>query len=157
MDLNCMYEQESSLGYLVHKAARLMQKMMRHDLGPAPTPAYLPVILWLLEEDGQTQGELSRRARVEQPSMHETLHRMEKENLVLRRPDRNDKRKQRIFLTRKARHLSDKLLPWLDGNNRLMREGISNAEFAVFDRALRRMILNMDTYLDQKDLTASSE
>jgi len=140
-----MYDREESLGYLINQAARLTHKTMRAQLGPSsPHPAYLPVLLWLLEEDGQTQAELCRRGRIEQPSMAELLKRRERDALIYRERDAGDRRKQQVYLTEKARSLSGMLLTWLEESNRLIRREISDRELAAFLLTLRRMIANME-------------
>lgn len=145
-----MYERKTSLGYLINQAARLTHKTMRLQLGPSsPHPAYLPIMLWLLEQDGQTQAELCRRARMEQPSMAEIVKRMERDGLILRRPDENDKRRQKLYLSKKAKNLSENLTGWLDEHNAVMRKGVSNRDLAILLSALQQVIANMEAYADQ--------
>lgn len=45
-----------------------------------------PVLLALLEEDGLTQSELSRRLDIEQPTTANTLQRMQRDGLIHREP-----------------------------------------------------------------------
>lgn len=140
-----MYQREDSLGYLINQAARLTHKSMRLQLGPdSPHPSYLPVMLWLREEDGQTQAALARRAGIEQPSMAELVKRMERDGLLIRKPDPDDRRRQRLFLSAKAKRYSGKLLDWLEQHNAAINHDVSSRDHAVFVRVLRQMIANME-------------
>ncbi len=153
-----LFDRENSLGHLINQAARLTHKTMRQQLGlSCPNPAYVPVVLWLLEKDGQTQAELCRRARIEQPSMAEIVKRMERDGLIRRRPDEQDKRRQRLYLSVKARRLSNRLLPVLEQGNAFIRDGLSDRDISVFTRALRRMIENMEEYVRRTEQTRSNK
>jgi DNA-binding MarR family transcriptional regulator len=62
-------------------------------------PSYGSVLLPLFEEDGLRMGELARRARLSKQAMTELVPRLERDNLVERRPDPSDGRASLIFLT----------------------------------------------------------
>ncbi len=140
-----MYERENSIGYLINQAARLTHKTMRLQLGPeSPHPAYLPVLLWLREKNGQSQADLCGRAGIEQPSMAELLKRMQKDGLLTRKPDPTDSRRKQLFLTSKAKRYSSQLLAWLDAHNAAIAKEVTPADRAKFMYVLRQMISNME-------------
>jgi DNA-binding MarR family transcriptional regulator len=62
-------------------------------------PSYGSVLLPLFEEDGLRMGELARRSRLSKQAMTELVPRLERDNLVERRPDPSDGRASLIFLT----------------------------------------------------------
>lgn len=62
-------------------------------------PAYLGVLLSLWNEDGLKANELGKRAGLEPSTMTGLLDRMERDGLVKREPDPNDRRAHRIHLT----------------------------------------------------------
>jgi DNA-binding MarR family transcriptional regulator len=62
-------------------------------------PAYLGVLLALWNEDGLKANDLSKRAGLEPSTMTGLLDRMERDGLVKRQPDPNDRRANRIHLT----------------------------------------------------------
>ncbi len=59
----------------------------------------LPVLVALKHRRALSQSELARIARVEQSSMAQLLNRMERDGLIERIPDPNDKRSRLISLT----------------------------------------------------------
>lgn len=73
-------------------------------------PGQFPVLLELWNEDGLTQRELLDRLDVEQATLANTLSRMERDGLVLRRPHPRDRRATCIFLTERARAIREPAL-----------------------------------------------
>jgi DNA-binding MarR family transcriptional regulator len=65
-------------------------------------PAYLGVLLSLWNEDGLKANELGKRAGLEPSTMTGLLDRMERDGLVKREPDPNDRRAHRIHLTKEG-------------------------------------------------------
>ena len=66
----------------------------------------LGVLLRLVEADGLTQAELSRRQRVEAPSMCRMVDRLARDGLVERRPDAADRRVARVAITATGRDVA---------------------------------------------------
>jgi len=92
-----------SLGYQIALLNRLYDRRLQDalsDLGVAPGQ-FAPLVM-LFEQDGLTQAELCRRINVEQPTMANTLDRMERDGLIERRPDREDRRRATVHLTARA-------------------------------------------------------
>ena len=65
-------------------------------------PAYLGVLLALWDEDGLKATELGKRAGLEPSTMTGLLDRMERDGVVKREPDPNDRRANRIHLTQEG-------------------------------------------------------
>src|SRR3954465_515099 len=95
-----------SLGYQIGLLSRLFDRRLQEVLkvhGVAPGQ-FAPLVM-LFEQDGLTQAELCRRINVEQPTMANTLERMERDGLIKRKPDRDDKRRAMVHLTARAREM----------------------------------------------------
>lgn len=94
---------EQSLGYMVNWAARLFAREMDEALRPfGLMSGQLPVIFALADGKQQPQRELVRLAAVEQSTMAKTLARMERDGLIQRTPDPNDRRSALISLSSSA-------------------------------------------------------
>ncbi len=65
-------------------------------------PAYLGVLLALWNEDGLKANELGKRAGLEPSTMTGLLDRMERDGVLKRKPDPNDRRANRIHLTKEG-------------------------------------------------------
>jgi len=129
---------------LINLAARLTHKAARLRLGSIGAwPGQIPILLWLLQEDGVIQRDLVDWVGMEQSSVAEHLKRMEREGLVIRRRSNDDRRMFRIYLTPKARELSTEVLDELEGGARLFTRGVSKANLKVFEDVLRHVIQNI--------------
>ena len=97
---------EDSLGYQINRLARLFEQALRERTAAlGVVPGQFPALLALYVEDGLTQSELSRQVSVEQPTMANTLNRMERDGLIHRTVDPRDRRRVPVHLTDRAREL----------------------------------------------------
>lgn len=88
---------------MVNWAARLFAREMDEALRPfGLMSGQLPVIFALADGKPQPQRELVRVAAVEQSTMAKTLARMERDGLIQRTPDPNDRRSALISLSSSA-------------------------------------------------------
>ncbi|GAA1394999.1 MarR family winged helix-turn-helix transcriptional regulator [Luteococcus peritonei] len=93
-------------GFLVNLVARQLERRMAEALRPLGlTPAYLPVMISLAQVQPQTQTGLAVALDIRQPTMAQTLGRMERDGLITRAPDSHDRRATSITLTDKAEGL----------------------------------------------------
>jgi DNA-binding MarR family transcriptional regulator len=100
------FEKTQSAGYLTNHLARLFAHALHERIRPLGlAPAQFMTLLELWAEDGLTQRDLVERLDVEQATMANTLARMARDGLVLRRPHPQDGRAQQVWLTQKARDL----------------------------------------------------
>ncbi len=90
--------------YLISRAALSITSHLKKGFSDEGAdiikPAYLGVLLALWDEDGLKANELGKRAGLEPSTMTGLLDRMEKDDLLRREPDPNDRRAHRIYLTR---------------------------------------------------------
>jgi DNA-binding MarR family transcriptional regulator len=68
-------------------------------------PSFGSVLVPLFEEDGLRMGELARRARLAKQTMTTMVRLVEREGLVVRRPDPDDARSMRVHLTNRGRRV----------------------------------------------------
>ncbi|MCA9223843.1 MAG: MarR family transcriptional regulator, partial [Planctomycetales bacterium] len=93
-----------SLGYQLGVVTRAYDRRLMAALAAlGVAPGQFPALMMLYEKDGLTQADLCRRIGVEQPTMANTLKRMERDGLIRRSDDDGDKRRSFIHLTDKAR------------------------------------------------------
>lgn len=96
-----------NLGYLLAKASQRWNEQLQAGFAEAGYPevraSYGSVLIPLLEEDGLRMGEIARRARLSKQTMTTMVRLCERDGLVERRPDPDDRRATRVHLTAKAR------------------------------------------------------
>lgn len=141
MDLDVL----STPGHLISLAARGFARLSEARLKPLGFGVgHLPVLVALRDGEASTQRDLARFAKIEQPPMAQMLARMERDGLILRRPDPRDGRSSRITLTEAARsRLPDAIAVLLQGNREVL-EGFSDEEAGQFIALLTRLIGNLD-------------
>ncbi len=101
------------------------------------------VIAHLKGRDGQTQSELAERLLIEKAPVGTLIDKLEAAGLVERRPDPNDRRVKRVFITHKA----EPLFPDIEDSIKELREtsmhGLSTDEQEQLHRLLAKIHLNL--------------
>ncbi len=102
---------EQSLGYQINLLGRLFARALERRLAPHGVAlGQFPLLLMLWEEQGITQSEIARRLTLEQPTVANTLKRMERDGLVAFAPDPENRRQVLVTLTDKGRALENPLI-----------------------------------------------
>jgi len=139
------FDRDTSAGYLTNHMARLFARHL--DAGIRPLGLSLgafPALLHLWEKDGLTQKELVERLHIEQPTMANTLARMERDGLLRRVKDEADARIQRIWLTEKGRAMEREATRAALAVNARALDDLSEVERAQFLNLMRRVILTLN-------------
>ncbi len=132
---------EESTTYLVNLAARLFGHALHARISPQGVAVgQWPFLMFLWEEDGLTQRELSRRISIEEPTTARTLDRMERDGLISRERNARDRRQVNVFLTERGRELRDELVPYALEVNALATHGLSEQDKAKINSLLSYMI-----------------
>ncbi len=144
------FDRDTSLGYVVNHLARVFEQALYRRIVPhGARPGQFPVLLCLWAEEGLTQAELTRRLAIEQPTMANTLKRMERDGLIVRRPDARDGRRALVYLTDRGRDLQAVLTGQAAEVNGIAGADVSEEEKALFLDLARRMIARLEA--DQPD------
>jgi MarR family transcriptional regulator, organic hydroperoxide resistance regulator len=132
-----MEQIQDTLGY---KLAQLCKAHRNHvDLALRELDLHVGqemILLQLWREDGVPQSHLVDRLCVEPPTVTKMLQRMEREELVERRPDPDDARVSRVYLTARGRSLEEPVRRvWLDLEQQLTA-GLTIPEQLLLQRLL---------------------
>ena len=135
----------STPGHLISLAARGFARLSEARLKPLGFGVgQLPVLVALRDGEADTQRDLARFAKTEQPPMAQMLARMERDGLISRTPDPADRRSSRIVLTDTAQaRLPDAVETLLQGNQEALN-GFTDAETLQLVSLLKRLIANLD-------------
>jgi len=120
---------DRSIGYQVRLTHRLLQRALQLRIQPHGVSLgmwYYLRTLW--DEDGLTQGDLSRRLGTMEPTTLAAIASMEREGLVRRERSLEDRRKVHVFLTDKAKDLEPQLLPLAIQVGRVATRALSESE-----------------------------
>lgn len=136
---------EALVGFWINLASRTIVRVVDGRLRPLGFAlSQLPVLRALAEGGSLPQKDLARIARVEQPTMAEMLARMERDGLVEREPNPEDKRASLTSLTRSARTRFPKAREILLEGERQALAGFTDQERALLVDLLQRVVKNLD-------------
>jgi MarR family transcriptional regulator for hemolysin len=146
------FEALSTPGHLISLAARGFARLAEARLKPLGFGVgHLPVLIALRDGVADTQRDLARFAKIEQPSMAQMLSRMERDGLVRRTPDALDGRSSRVALTPIAQtRLPDACEALFQGNREAL-SGFTEGEAAQLIGLLTRVIANLDRMTNADD------
>ncbi len=137
------FDRSHSAGYLINHLARIFEQALAERIGPLGlAPGQFPVLLALWEEDGLTQSALVERLDVEQPTMANTLSRMERDGLVVRTPHGEDRRARIVRLTPRARALEGPATDAASAVNAALLAGLSEQARDAFIAAMRAIVVS---------------
>ena len=109
--------------------------------------SYRHVMKPLMENDGLTQLDLVKITKLKAPTISITLRNMEREGIVRREKNDNDRRETHVFITDKGRAMHAKVLEAFDKAEKLMLDGLSDKELESVRILLDKMIGNLKTEL----------
>jgi len=139
---------EAQVTTLINLAARLTAKAARIRMGAIGAwPGQIPLLLWLLEQDGLIQKELVQRSSMEQSTVAEHLERMERDGLVYRQRGIEDRRQYQFFLTEEGRRTTAALVRTLESGARTFTRGIPKADLDLFEQVLHQIIERLDAFV----------
>ncbi|WP_038687324.1 MarR family winged helix-turn-helix transcriptional regulator [Stenotrophomonas rhizophila] len=131
--------------FLIKQVARELSRVAETQLRPLGLGmASLPVLEAVRQGKATTQAELARLLRVEQPSMAQTLARLERDQLIRRSPDPHHPRAQRIELTALALQRLPQAREILNEGNTRMLADFSVDETMRLTSFLQRLSANLD-------------
>ena len=142
------YDRKRNVGYLVNHAGRLFARALDRRLaayGVSHGPFPLLLVLW--EEERITQSEIARRLDIEQPTVANTLKRMERDGWVTTEPDPANARRVLIVLTAKGRELETALIREAEAVNAMASQALEATEIESLRTALAKVIANLSASL----------
>jgi DNA-binding MarR family transcriptional regulator len=138
--------QEQTISFLLNSICRAQRSSVSDALALLGLYAGQETFLWQLwREDGLTQSQIVERMCVQPPTVSKMLDRMEKTGLVTRRPDPNDSRVTRVYLTEQGRAIEHRVCDaWYGMEDRL------TANLSADEQAqLRRLLLQVHANLSR--------
>jgi len=130
------------LGFLLAKASQRWNELLYERFAaagfPEVRPAYGSLLIPLYEEDGLRQGELARRAKLSKQTLTTMARALERAGLVERRPDADDARATRLYLTARANEFRPVAARVLDDLHDLAAEAVP-LRLPALTTALRRL------------------
>ena len=130
---------EDCISFVIGKAAQQISRRAREKLAAhGVTPMQYAVLKVLWQQDGQSGADLGARLVIDSATMTGLIDRLEASGLLKRQADADDRRIQRLFVTKQGRSLQKPLDAAMDQlNQEVARDLGEQAE--TFWNALRQI------------------
>lgn len=140
-----MFNIDDCIGFITNKCSKKISDEFNRRLQEYGVTRVQWIAIFYIGkyDNGIFQRELSDLMNVKESSMVRLIDRMEKEELVIRKKNDNDRRITSIFLTDKGIILRNKLLPLGEQFQKDATIGISSEELDVFKKVLEKMVNNI--------------
>jgi DNA-binding MarR family transcriptional regulator len=143
-----------TFGFLLHDTARLMRRdFERRSKGTGLTRAQWAVLAHLARTEGSNQAALADMLDIEPITLVRLLDRLETAGWVERRPDPEDRRVRRLFLTQTARPLMEQFQKLAAATRETALSGLSEGERGQ----LTALLLKVRGNLSGRDNPAQAE
>jgi MarR family transcriptional regulator for hemolysin len=139
------WDPASTPTFWINHASRLLMRHFEQRLRPLGFGmAYLPVAMAIKENGSLSQKHLAELSHVEQPTMAVLLGRMERDGLIQRETNPDDKRASLISLSAKAKARVPSAKKRLGEVAEQATSDFSDRERATLIALLRRLVNNLD-------------
>lgn len=138
-----IYDRENSLGYMTNWAARLFVRAIERRLAGG-NAGPMPVFLALQDGRAMTQTALALQASVEQPTMANTLRRMERDGLIERTPDPSDGRSALVKLSALGHERAEQAIASAIEVNGVAAAALGPDELVTYLKLARRIVAALE-------------
>jgi len=143
-------EASESAGYMTNWAARLFARAIDRRLKPlGVSSGQLPVLFALSAGAALSQRQLALAAATEQPTMAATLTRMERDGLLVKRPNPRDGRSMLYSLSPEALKKTTDIRAAVDAVNREALMGLEENERATYLAMMAKVIGALEASLER--------
>ena len=125
---------------LIHEISRITHDRIKRNCPEMQRSCRL-IMMELAHRDNVTQLDLVHATHLKAPTVSVSLQKMERDGLVLRRPDEDDLRATRVFLTEKGREMDRSIVTKIRENEHEIENCLSEEELRTL-RAILLKILN---------------
>ncbi|MEO9277897.1 MAG: MarR family transcriptional regulator [Nitrososphaera sp.] len=150
LDLN------ESLGMALILATKSLERLadakMKTELGL--TSSQWKIILALNFIEGQTQKEIAEKIYSDSSTLVPIIDKMVQNGLVERRVDPNDRRNNRIYLTKKAGNVVDAIVDIVINMRKIAYKGITNDELKLVRTILDKITANSENAIKTQKQSA---
>ncbi len=139
----------SNLPFRIRLLAQLLTRRFQERIVPFDlTPLHWGILCCLWREDGLATQAIAQRLQQLGGTVTVGLDSMERRSLIRRRPDKNDKRVSRVWLTPRGRSLESKVLPRVQALVESMFSCFSPSERDQFSTYVDRLYAHVDAKIE---------
>lgn len=120
------------------------QSLKQYDLKPWQAAMFFS----LHQNSGMSQRELAKKMKLTPSTITSGIKKMEKQGLIERRPDEQDQRIMRLYLTEKAENCLEQVWDVINKTEEMLVSGFSIEEKILLRRFLLQMLDNLKQHAE---------
>ena len=132
------FDLEKSIGFIINRTGKALinvfDQELRKNFG-ITFGQWKIIIILANNNDGLTQKEIAEKLGLEGPTIIPIIDKLEKDGFVIRIADKNDRRNNRIFLTKKTN----------DSIDSMIKQGIKIKEISIKNIPHQNISITIDT------------
>lgn len=109
-----------------------------------------PILCFLRESPGATQKDIAEALHISPPSIAVSVKRMEKSGLICRETDKNDARRNNLFLTEKGVEQDDFARATFDSIDETLLSNLTDEEIECVLKVIKKMNGNLSAHIPDK-------
>ena len=126
--------------FLVGRISRRLNKITKESISSyGLTTSQFFMLIALYEENGILISKLAEKVALDKATLTGIIDRLERDGLVERKNDPKDRRAIRVYLSKKAETMREKLLDIYHKNNTRFLSVLSPDERVVFERVVEKL------------------
>jgi MarR family transcriptional regulator for hemolysin len=144
------YDFQNSIGFIVNRTARVFVKALDSELRKSVgvTFGQWKVAVMLSMQDGITQKEIANKLGLEAATLIPIIDKLEKEGLVVRQVDQDDRRNNRIYRTEKMHDLWDQMIECSLKTRKISVKDIPEEHITIMRDCLEKICENLNTHFN---------
>lgn len=119
-------------------------------------PGQIPMIKLLGASGGLSQHEISEKLQIKPPTVNVSIKRMERAGLVERRPDGQNRRIMRVYITETGENFYKKMITLEKENEKVLFQGFTESEICLMNRFFNQIIKNLEAIPFDKEESSTS-
>lgn len=139
------FDLSNCIGFVTNTAIKMISEDFNKRLERQGSTRIQWIALYFLNkaDKSMSQKELAGLMNIQDPSLARLVDRMERDGLIMRVGNSEDKRIKFLELTEKGRCKIEALMPEGEQFNELLLEGISDEELECFNHVVEKMLHNI--------------
>lgn len=138
------FRDDMPLGLMINMVAHSNDNMIRERLDEIGAPkAFGGILMQIKHHEGAKQSDLAKHMNFSAPTISVTVQKLEESGYVERRPDENDQRQFRLWLTDNGKEMTRKIHETFCICENTLTKNFSQDEINTLRAILKKMYINM--------------
>ncbi|MFW5976588.1 MAG: MarR family winged helix-turn-helix transcriptional regulator [Bacillota bacterium] len=126
-------------------AALLDEKLKSYDI----SHGQILLLVTLYKEEGINQHRLCKIYDLDKAGVNRSMKKLKENGYIIKKPDTEDKRKKKIFLTEKAEKFKPRLIEILESVENQVRKNLTQGEINEFIKIIKKICINLGVKLEE--------